>query len=415
MPDADRLNDTRRDRTPPAGLAARRLPWLEAGFFPLLLLLAVYGYALSLLLGAGTYKPALYLSAAGVAGMLGVHRGAGLLRPAWVAIGLALALLAHGCLMAGDRLWGVYHAALPWFAVAVAAVVLVPDRFGPERLDHGALLGFLTALAVGAQIVALGARVNRAGLFSNIHYLSQFTILTLPLLLYWALRGPSVLRGLMWLAIVGDFWLLLKTQSRPGFLALLAGGLATAPFLAPRARWAALAAVALVPGSLYATDLLGFAARIDDFAAHFRTDERVVMWREAWGLLAENTPREWWLGHGFGQFYWDYQAVSSFSPMENFAFPHNFVFEVLYSHGIVGLLPVVVAYGLFYRHLAAATRASHTASRRLAGALVIGAFTAVLVHGFLTLPLISRHHLYPLSLVLGAGFRFLRAGDPAHG
>lgn len=395
-------------------LDIRRLPRLNGDFFPALLLLSIYGFALSLLLGRGTYQPSLYLCALATAGMLVFRRDEiRPERPTLVFLGLGSILLAQGLAMAGDRLTGGFHIALSWTMLVVFAIQLLPERFRECRPpSHAAVAAVCLLVFVLAQVAAYPLKLNKAGLFSNLHYLALFSVITLPLLFYFALAVQGARRGLYALALVGDFWLLMKTQSRPGFVALLAGALATLPFLSRPYRWAALLAIVLLPTLLYVTGVFGFAARVDDLAANFLAEERVAIWRETWAMQTRSSALEWWLGHGFGGYFWDYQSVSSFHGVEEFTFPHNYFLELLYSHGIAGLAIVSIAYGLFFGKLASATSSCHDTTQKLVGVVLIGMASADLVLGFLTLPLFSRHNLYPFSLILGASLYYLRNNAP---
>jgi O-antigen ligase len=375
-----------------------------------LLLLGVYGFALSLLLGRGTYKPSLYVCAAGMAGLCACRRfRVRLDGPVLAMLGFGMVFLVQGWMTAAGPIEGDFHWALLWSMLAAAGVVWLPGRVA-AGLSHRTVIAALLVLFVAAQIVAyrfLPAGSIRAGLFSNIHYLALFSVITLPILYFLVMRDRSALRWLFLLVLAGDFWLLMRTHSRPGYLALLAAALVTVPFLSLRVRLGAVAVILLVPAALYCSGLFGFAARIDDLVANFAQEERPVIWRETWVLLKESSWMEWWFGHGLGQFFGDYQGISSFHYKEDYASPHNYFLELLYSHGIAGLVLFVVAWGLFYGKLAAAISASREKGQREYGILLLGITTAQLVLGFLTIPFFSRHNLYPLSLILGAGLRYI--------
>lgn len=429
----------------------RKSPGLNGGFFPALLLVSVYGFTASLLFWRGTYKPALYLAAFAVAGLMvkfrmRLHPG----RPFWVLFGLTLILFAQGCVMAGEKLTGNFHVFLLWFVLMVFAVTLFPERFGGRHeFSHRSLFAALLVVSVPIHILAyvLSAKTaeaaliaeltriiqshhidqsvhstgiaqmteiaraavlaNTAGLFGNIHLLALYSVITLPILFYLFLRDKTVIRWVFVLALAGDFWLLLKTQSRPGFLALLAGSVATIPLLSVRRRLIALGATALVPALLYGTGVFGFTARINELIDHFAQEERLSIWRETWALLRMNTAVDWVFGHGFGQFLFDYKPYSSFHTNVDYSFPHNFILELLYSHGVVGLTLMAIACLGLYAMLFKSLSNTLDKSRRQIGILLISIITAHFVHTFLTLPVFSRPTLYPLSLILGMALRFL--------
>ena len=395
-------------------LTALRVPGLPERFFRNLLLVSVYGFALSLLLGRGTYKPSLYLCLFAATGCLLCGRNRfGPDRPLLIVLGFGLAFLLQGWIMADRPISGAFQWAILSSLLVAAAVTWLPDRFGGRwRLTHGTASTAVLVLFVAAQGVAYRWPVNKAGLFSNVHYLALYTVITLPALYFFVLETGTAARWLLVLALAGDFWLLLKTQSRPGFLALLAASLAAIPYLSKRHRLIAASAIVLVPAALYFTGLLGFADRVNDLVANFAREERPVIWRETLELQSRSTMAQWWFGHGLGQFHWDYQAISSFhSRREDYYSPHNFLLDLLYSHGIAGLISFLLAYGLLFGKLAAVTSQSRERSGKAVGMLLISMSTAHLVHGFLTMPFFSRHNLHPLSLILGACLRYFREND----
>ena len=380
----------------------RRFPSLDGGWFPGLLPVSVYGFALAQWLGRGIYRQFLYLCAFALLGLwMSRREWPRLERPMRVFLALGALLLAQGFMLAEQPMKGGFHTALACTLLVVGAIQYLPS---PPRLG---LVATGLAFAVLAHIAGYLFKFNKAGLFANLHYLAFFSVLSLPVLCTCALRLKGWRRWCCALAVLGDFWLLMKTQSRPGYLALLAGALVTVPFLARRYRVAALGGIVLLPSFLYLTGAFGFAARINDLAAHFRQEERMFIWRESWQMQQDSTLLQWALGHGFGAYYWDYQRYSSFHLVEEFTFPHNYFLELLYSHGVVGLVLVTLAYGLFFAKLASAIRRAEPA-RKLFGITLFSAASAGFALGFLTLPVFSRHNLYPFSLVLGASLVYLR-------
>lgn len=380
-------------------------------FFPLLLSVSVYSFGVFLLLWRGLYKQSLYAAAFALLGLVATRRlDWRLERPFLALLILGLGLFAQGYLQAGERISGNFHEVLLWFLLMTFAVTRLPERFGNQRApDHGEVCATLLVASVAIQIVAHLLGINKAGLFSNIHMLALYSVITLPLLFYLAAGAKRGLRWLFILALLGDFWLLMKTQSRPGFLALLAGSLTVVPLLPPRRRLAALGAALLVPAALYGSGAFGFAARIDELIAHFAHEERLAIWRETLLLQQTSTPMEWIIGHGFGRFLFDYQPYSSFHYMEDYPCPHNFILELLYSHGVVGVILVTAAYIALYRILLQVLAETGDPTRKQLAVLFVCIITTQFIHTFLTLPFFSRPSLYPLSLILGAIFRFLRA------
>ncbi|HYE34972.1 O-antigen ligase family protein [Methylocaldum sp.] len=388
------------------------MPKFQGGFFAYFLTASIYGYAISLLFGFGTHQIFLYCCAAGgLALLLRFRRGLRIDRPMAALLALVAVLTAQGYLMAsGGRVDFRFLEHLLWPVAAVAGVGMLPERFGNRRqLTHKPVVAVLAVFYVVAQWLAFSIYPDKFGLFSNPHFPALYCVLTLPILFYFSAVTGGWLRWLFVLASLGDALLLLKTQSRPGFLALLAGSLVIVPFLAVRYRWMTFVAILIIPGLLYASGIYGFDARMDDLFGNLLKEERVAIWIETSEMQLASSVLEWIFGHGFGQFYRDYQAYSSFHSVVDFSFPHNFLLELLYSHGMVGLILIITAYGLFFAKLAVHAATADNSARRQVGILLIVVTTVHLVHAFLTLPFFSRSTLYPLSLVLGAGFRFFKS------
>jgi hypothetical protein len=378
-------------------------------FFPSLLIASVYGLAASQLFGRGA-NLSLDVCAVAVTALLLRHRG-GLRvdRPLGAVLALAALLFVQGHLVSEVP---AEHAriskTLLWTALTVVALTMAAvPAYRVPRLPAG-WIASLPVLYVVLQAGAYSLHYAEAGLFDNIHYPALYAVLTLPVLFHFAVTIQNPWRGLFVLALLGDTALLLKTQSRPGFLALAAAALVTLPFLSPRVRWASCAGLLGVPGVLYAAGWFGFSARMNDLAVNFFKDERFTLWRETVQLQGESAFPQWLFGHGFGGFFWNYRLVSSFYPRDDLSFPHNFFLEVLYSHGVIGLILVPAAYALFFRKLVLTITATADPSRRRIGVLLLSLNAAHLVDTFLTQPLFSRPTLFSLGLILGASLYFFR-------
>ena len=157
---------------------------------------------------------------------------------------------------------------------------------------------------------------------------------------------------------------------------------------------------------LYLGNLANFSARIDDFVAHFGQDERWEIWIEAVRLQQGSSGLQWLFGHGIGAFFHDFREIALLRGIKTYLAPHNFFMEILYSHGILGLMLVTGAYGLFLYRLAISTSSNHSALSRQMGLMILSVATAQLIHGFSTVPFFSRDYLLPLGFVLGAGLLF---------
>jgi hypothetical protein len=386
----------------------KRVARAGMAIFQGLLVLGVYGFALSLLLDVGLYRLSLYLCSAAILGLaLSSSPPLRVGRPTLALLGVGLIFLVQGWAMADGPIGGHFDHALAWSMVAVLAIVLLPPR-ASRQFNHESALAWLLLAFVAAQVEQslLHPRLHY-GLFHNIHHLALYSAMTLPVLYYLARDAKGAMRWWLVAALAGDLFLLLKTQSRPGYLALLAAALVVVPFLSSRIRWLTLAGTVAIPSALYFSGLFGFAARINDLVVNFAKEERPLIWKETLAIQMRSSWREWWFGHGLGQFYENYRAAPSYNYEDHFSSPHNYLLDLLYSHGLTGLALLIVAYVLLYRNIIASLSASRDAEYRRLGILIVSIVTAQLVMGFLTVPFFSRHNLYPLALILGASMKYI--------
>ena len=327
--------------------------------------------------------------------------------------------------MAVNPIEGDHHGVLAWSLFTVILISLLPARI-PGPVGHRTLITLILTVCVLAQCAAWlwgGEEVYMTGqyqgLYSNPHYLAMYAVLAAFFLAY--LIGCQ--RGWQVLALGGllllDLWLLALTRSVPALLGMLMGILALLPCGSSRLRATIMVVVGLatvVALGTYAVGGFELSRMVTGLVSFIEREERWVLWREFWILQGRSTELQWWFGHGFGQFLNDYMSVSSFhaklvEPYVDFASPHNYLLELLYSHGIMGLLLFVLAYGLWFWGLCQAIVASHRVDRRRLGLLLLSLAVAQSVLGFLTMPFFSRRNLYLVSLLLGISLRYMATSD----
>lgn len=389
---------------------------------PVILLLGIYGFAISLAFQLGGYRSFLHASLLPFAWML--FQGRGTLpwsKPLWWLLGLGGVFLLQGLAMATGPIEGGHHEVLGWSLFAAILITLLPAQVGP-RGDHRSLLAVITVVFVLAQVGAWFWRPQPymdgrlLGVFSNPHYLALYTLLALGLLIYLIDFYRGWRGWLLGVVLVLDVLLLILSRSLPAWLGLVAGTLVLLPY-AP--RWRAVMTLALFLLLLAGVHLSGWfdlSIGIKTALIYLASDERWVLWREFWILQQESTGWQWLLGHGFGQFLNDYMPVSSFhaqrvEPYFDFASPHNYFLELLYSHGFIGVLLLCLGYGLWLGGLVRGINTSGTVDQRRQGMLLLSLVTAQCVLGFFTMPFFARHNLFPVSVLLGISLRYLAARE----
>ncbi len=244
------------------------------------------------------------------------------------------------------------------------------------------------------------------GTFTNIHYLAAFAVLVLPVLFYFFLTTPGWGKIIFALIILLDAELLLKTGSRPAFLAIIIGAIFTLfVFVDGRLRWAGVTLVIFLLVALYVTDYAHFATRIEDFIVNLGDEERLQFWEKAWNTLKENSLITWIFGHGIGWFPIDYTRDSIV--IHTFVSPHAFILEIIYLNGIIGALLV---FGGLTSLLVTGVIAARQFSEKKDGVFlkcILVVYLVWLVHCGVNFPFYSKYSQYPLAFILGILFVLL--------
>ena len=374
-------------------------------------LYGVLGLAMFLLLGRGLYTVALGVVLLGLIVQAIPQRGLALGGSQRALVVISAILFVQGLVMAREA-YGISPYPIFWCVITALGVCYMPGR----KYGSAAWIGVVSLILVVFVFANVTfnllwthwPRYGRFGLFSNLHYMALYSVMTLPILAYTLISAPSLrVRCVMALTLLGNVWLLLETRSRPGYLAVIGSALVVLPWMALRFRWRIFMLMAGILALLYLGNLANFSTRVDDFVAHFGQDERWEIWVEAVRFQQGSSGLQWLLGHGIGAFFHDFREIALPRGIKTYLSPHNFFMEILYSHGILGLILVTGAYGLFLYRLAMSISSNHSAFSRQAGLMILSVATAQLIHGFSTVPFFSRDYLLPLGFVLGAGLLFV--------
>lgn len=376
----------------------------------------VLALLMSLLFARGTFHQALDILAVGV-----VLKAIGAERPLaitatlrWVLGGVSV-IWIWGVLINHGQFWQAGNG-LIWLGLILVGVFQLPSRLF-SKVAWGDLRDpLLVAFVVGnglADFFYQGPILQgrgHPGLFSNIHYLSEYAVLTTPALVLATLKGRGLRRYLYLAALTGDLFLLLASKSRPGFLAAVASALVLIPLVAPAARLWIMGGLSLILGTLYVGNIGHFSERVDDFLTNFRWDERAEIWFQVLNMLSDNSQAQWLFGHGLGQFLMDFHSRGVEQQFRVFLSPHNFVFEILYSHGILGLLVISGSVLMLLGSLVRALGKCTDARLRLEGYVLVSTLTASLVHGVFTIPFFSRDFLLPFGMVISLVLLYIERG-----
>jgi O-Antigen ligase len=376
----------------------------------------------SLLFARGTFREALYLIAIGFV----LHMGCAstpLLRSdslRWALRFLGV-LWVWGLVVNAGSFWAFGNATL-WAALMITVIdQLSPTFFNRWRWES--LLGPLMVSFVGAHVIwnlwvrPVPSAINDVypGIYSNIHHISEYVILIAPFLAFFFLTQQGWRKWMYALALVGELSLLVSANSRPGYLAMISSILVAVPLVSFTTRWRLISGMLLVVALLYFGDIGHFATRMNDLAAN--SDERMVIWKEWKNLFLDGDCMARWFGHGLGQFTQDFHEAAVRNGFPDFQSPHNVIFEILYSHGILGLLWVLTGLFFFAGALVLTLLKETHVTRRMEGLTLVSAMIGLAAHVYFTMPFFSRDFMLPFGLLSGLGLLYLgrkKTESPSH-
>ncbi len=328
--------------------------------------------------------------------------------PSWISV----TLLSFSLLLLFNALYlsPTYHANGIYFPVTLVLAFIVAVRCSDGFIQTGVKIfcAFITLIAVWALMQwltgwGLYGSSRALALFSTPNILAAALNLGLvPILSYYLLgrggRGAYALTLLLFAA-------LLASQSRGGYLGLLAGVLFLLCFVgqaAVIAQWRRYRAVTLgflavfIFFKVYAW--LGLAVWSTDNVvatlSHGDSSYRWEIYQVAWQGLSEH----WWLGGGYFNFgyYFEAHKVPPFLD-GHMTFVHNDYLQFAFELGLLGLglflLLIAAVYGQLFKY-----RRQALAEKRLPLILSAAAITSMLAHALVDYPF----YIPVLQAVFGA-------------
>ena len=239
------------------------------------------------------------------------------------------------------------------------------------------------------------------GTFSNPHYLSSFTVLTLPAIVYCLLIAKGWYKFFFAPAFLLDIDLLLRIGSRPAILGLAVGSIIVAA-LAVKDRWRWIGLLMLFSGflGLYLSDYAGVYSNFEELIVNLAREERVSLWKASWDMLKDNTLAGWLFGNGIGNIHTVYPRYLIPS-LQHLSFPHLHFIEVLHASGIVG---AIFFFGGMLLLLVLSLRVSISTDDRNSRMLILCllvTFVGWIIHSGLTFPFFSKYAQYSFAFILG--------------
>jgi O-antigen ligase len=318
----------------------------------------------------------------------------------WVTLAICLYLIIFGNLFASHEVKTKYV----MYPVRMLFIVFTVHCLSLKKIDSRVyeMLPIVWCLSIFWQFVAVKFFNMPFGTYGNPHYLSNFIISILPLIVYsfWVTNG-----WYKWLFILSGllaFDILLRTGSRTAFLAIsFSVVFSLIFFIKSRTKWIGLLLVALSFAIIYFSNYGGVADRVKDLLVNLATEERVYFWKSASEMLQKNNLIDWIFGNGIGGYRAIYADYSAAPELKRYFFPHLHPLGILYDNGIFGLFSV-------FGGLAAIFVLTIKALRNLPGKnisillkclLVI--FLCWMIHSNLTFPFYSKYAQYPFGFILG--------------
>lgn len=288
----------------------------------------------------------------------------------------------------------------------ILAIWMMPFEWKNKntKLFFYSLLVLLLAASSSNFIAVVVYSFRRIGLTSNPHYLAIQAIIVIPIAIY--LLNKVHLIGKVFLAaiVIMELYLLLESYSRTAWLAFIVGSLVSIPFLELKTRLWAAGMIFFVPLSVYYLGVLDVDVRLNELINNLASEERVTIWTDAIAMQQDSNQYQWLLGHGLGGFEQDFQAYSGNHGVVDFSTPHNFLIEILYTSGLIGVLLIVIGEGLFLYALLRLWWNTTFDSQKILAVLILLMFIMHFAHTFLTISFFSKQTIYFQAVFIGVGF-----------
>ncbi len=237
------------------------------------------------------------------------------------------------------------------------------------------------------------------GTLKNPHYLAQYSMLLIPVFLLFLHHANLKLKLILIVLLTCVIGLLLHTNSRPAWLSLMLTVLLMSFYYKHKLK-AFISAITIIL-LLWITDIGNFSDQLASLFKQITTEERVYIWRDIWHLQQQSSLKEWIIGHGLDGYESQFTHFGNLELVGTATFnsPHNFLLEILYAAGALGLIGVVAFYFILYRKLfqsLATTKQFKNLTLLLITLLTMNLFFVAII-----VPIFSSYHLLITALVCG--------------
>lgn len=257
-------------------------------------------------------------------------------------------------------------------------------------------------LYISIQSIALWILNKPYGTLKNPHYLAFFSAAFLIFTIYAFLKSSRYLKWLIAISFVTLGSFILLSASRPTWIGLIFSAILVLFFLEPKIRKYTAMSLVMVLIVLVVFNIGNFSGRFEALLFHLGSEERAVIWQDAWALQKSSTLNQWIIGHGLSlsAFEEAFKPFSQFHLVNNdFNTPHNYSLEILYASGMVGLFLFICLIYFIVKNLLLHIKANK--GYRDLYLLLLFMLITNLITVSITVPFTSSYNLMMIALVAG--------------
>jgi len=300
------------------------------------------------------------------------------------------------------------HILLAIFLV-VGVAMLDSNKEGYIRINTLKFTVSIIFIYVAIQATYLWIFNSPYGTTKNPHYLALYSSVCIIVAIYCFLKTSLLFKcGLaVCIFLLGVF--LLYSSSRPAWIALIFSGCLVTCFFKYKSKLYAALSFAIILLALIATNAGNFTERSKDLIENVSTEERVTIWQETWTMQTNSSLSEWVVGHGLNSFKESFKPYSSYH-LENIDFnsPHNYLLELLFTSGGLGVFLVLTIFWLIYKQLIFAIKLED--EQKSVYLTLMAILTTSVIFASITLPFFASYSVNIIALVLGTLFYFRKRG-----
>lgn len=210
------------------------------------------------------------------------------------------------------------------------------------------------------QLVAIWGLGKHYGTAKNPHYLALYSSISIIVGIYSFYKSSVQVKLILGICLIILGFLLLETSSRPAWIGLFFSSIIATIFLNKKNMLGSVFSLIVFILFIFFTNLGGFAERSQDLISHISTEERVTIWKETVDMQMDSSTFNWIVGHGIDSFEEDFKPYSSYHQKGiDFNSPHNYILEVLYISGVVGLIIFISFFCILYKKVISCIKKSY--------------------------------------------------------